>query len=130
MMSPPARPTGTCTWPAPARPRPPPAPTTITPEIYEPAFAKNTAFNRDFGTAAEEVARGDHSHDAAAIASGVLDATRLPLALGDTGSGGAAGCVPAPAPGDAAAGKFLAADATWRVPAAAGGIGKGAAFPP
>ncbi len=98
--------------------------------LYEPAFAKNTAFNRDFGNAAGEVAPGDHGHDAAAIAIGVLDAARLPLAMGDTGGGGAAGCVPAPGPGDAAGGKFLAADATWRVPAMAGGIGKGAAFPP
>ncbi len=99
-------------------------------DLYEPAFAKNTAFNRDFGAAAGEVAPGDHGHDAAQITGGVLAAARLPLAVGDTGGGGAAGCVPAPGPGDAAGGKFLAADATWRVPAMAGGIGKGAAFPP
>ncbi len=38
--------------------------------------------------------------------------------VGDSGSGGTKGLVPAPASGDAAAGKFLKADGTW---AAAGG---------
>ncbi len=36
--------------------------------------------------------------------------------VGDTGSGGVKGIAPAPASGDAAAGKFLKADATWQVP--------------
>lgn len=44
-----------------------------------------------------------------------------PLLVGDTGSGGAAGNVPAPASGDAAAGKFLKADGTWAVPPGSGG---------
>jgi hypothetical protein len=35
---------------------------------------------------------------------------------GDSGSGGAAGAVPAPGSGAAAAGKFLKADGTWAVP--------------
>jgi hypothetical protein len=35
---------------------------------------------------------------------------------GDSGSGGAKGAVPAPAAGDAAAGKFLKADGTWTAP--------------
>lgn len=39
---------------------------------------------------------------------------------GDSGSGGIRGLVPAPAAGDAAAGKFLAADGTWDVPAGSG----------
>jgi hypothetical protein len=37
--------------------------------------------------------------------------------VGDSGSGGTKGEVPAPASGDAAAGKFLKADGTWAVPA-------------
>ena len=37
---------------------------------------------------------------------------------GDSGSGGAKGAVPAPAAGDAAAGKFLKADGTWAKPSA------------
>jgi hypothetical protein len=43
-----------------------------------------------------------------------------PLLVGDTGSGGTAGNVPAPASGDAAAGKFLKADGTWAVPPGSG----------
>jgi hypothetical protein len=40
--------------------------------------------------------------------------------LGDAGSGGAQGLVPAPAPGTAAGGKYLRADGTWAVPAGTG----------
>lgn len=42
-----------------------------------------------------------------------------PPFVGDSGSGGKAGNVPAPASGDAAAGKFLKADGTWSAPSAA-----------
>lgn len=42
---------------------------------------------------------------------------------GDGGSGGARGLVPAPATGDAAAGKFLKADGTWAIPTGSGGSG-------
>lgn len=97
---------------------------------YEPAFAKNTAFNRDFGPGADDVAAGSHGHDAAAIATGVIAPARLPLLAGDAGAGGQQGAVPAPVAGDAEAGKFLAADATWRVPVLPGGLGRGTAFPP
>lgn len=41
--------------------------------------------------------------------------------VGDSGSGGALGYVPAPASGDAAAGKFLKADGTWTAPSSSGG---------
>lgn len=40
----------------------------------------------------------------------------LPAVVGDSGSGGTKGLVPAPASGDAAAGKFLKADGTYAVP--------------
>ena len=40
--------------------------------------------------------------------------------VGDSGSGGTRGTVPAPAAGDAAAGKFLKADGTWTVPSGGG----------
>lgn len=43
---------------------------------------------------------------------------------GDSGSGGLQGSAPAPAAGDAAAGKYLKADGTWAAPA-----GTGDAFP-
>lgn len=41
--------------------------------------------------------------------------------VGDSGSGGTKGLVPAPGSGDAAAGKFLKADATWATPTGGGG---------
>lgn len=40
--------------------------------------------------------------------------------VGDSGSGGTKGLVPAPASGDAAAGKFLKADGTWVAPSSGG----------
>ena len=43
-----------------------------------------------------------------------------PPMVGDTGSGGTGGNVPAPPSGSAAAGKFLKADGTWAVPPGAG----------
>ena len=43
-----------------------------------------------------------------------------PIMEGDTGSGGLAGNVPAPAAGTAAAGKFLRADGIWAVPPGSG----------
>ena len=41
--------------------------------------------------------------------------------VGDSGAGGTKGLVPAPASGDAAAGKFLNADGSWAVPPGTGG---------
>lgn len=81
------------------------------------------------GGTAQTAARSDHGHDAGAITSGTLARPRLPLLAGDAGSGGSAGAAPAPAVGDAAAGKFLAADATWKAPLGTSGIGKGTSFP-
>lgn len=46
----------------------------------------------------------------------------MPSMVGDSGSGGIGGAVPAPSPGDAAAGKFLSAAGTFSAPA-------GLAFP-
>lgn len=45
--------------------------------------------------------------------------------IGDSGSGGTKGLVPAPASGTAAAGKYLKADGTWAVPPGSGGLGSG-----
>lgn len=53
----------------------------------------------------------------------VTQATALLNAfVGDSGSGGTKGLVPAPAAGDAAALKYLMADGTWAVPAGAGTV--------
>jgi hypothetical protein len=43
----------------------------------------------------------------------VISAEATSVFVGDTGSGGTAGIVPAPSAGDAAASKFLAADGAW-----------------
>lgn len=51
--------------------------------------------------------------------------TAIATMVGDAGSGGTKGLVPAPASGDAAAGKFLKADGTFAVPS--GGAPSGAA---
>ena len=40
----------------------------------------------------------------------------VPDLIGDAGLGGVRGLAPAPAAGDAAAGKFLSADGAWEVP--------------
>lgn len=50
----------------------------------------------------------------------------LSTMVGDSGSGGTKGLVPAPAAGDAAAGKYLAADGGYSVPAGGGGGSYGA----
>ena len=49
-----------------------------------------------------------------------VTADLIPM-VGDSGAGGTKGLVPAPATGDAAAGKYLKADGTWTVPPAGGG---------
>jgi hypothetical protein len=51
-----------------------------------------------------------------------------PPMVGDTGSGGTGGNVPAPSAGDAAANKFLKADATWAVPSGGGGSSPSVGF--
>jgi hypothetical protein len=53
--------------------------------------------------------------------SGILSPIIYSDFVGDSGSGGEAGLVPAPAAGDAAAGKFLSADGTWDTPTPGGG---------
>lgn len=47
----------------------------------------------------------------------------IPAVIGDSGSGGTKGLVPAPGAGDAAANKFLHADGTFKAPAGSGAIG-------
>jgi hypothetical protein len=61
------------------------------------------------GWGAVDLADGD-------AVTGTLPVANLPAMVGDSGAGGTAGIVPAPGTGDAAAGKFLKADATWAVP--------------
>ena len=67
-----------------------------------PVIAGGTIIGNAGGAAATAAAL------TAAQATGVLNAV-----VGDTGSGGTKGLAPAPAAGDAAAGKYLRADGTW-----------------
>jgi len=55
--------------------------------------------------------------------SGLISATVLPVMVGDSGSGGTKGAVPAPAAGDAAALKYLKADGTWATSSPGGAAG-------
>lgn len=66
---------------------------------------------------ATSLARSDHQHAHGNRGGGALHADFV----GDSGAGGTAGFVPAPAAGDGAASKFLMADGTWDVPAGTGG---------
>ncbi len=59
---------------------------------------------------------GDPEDLTATQATALLNAV-----VGDAGSGGTKGLVPAPAAGDAAANRFLKADGTWTVPPGGGG---------
>jgi hypothetical protein len=49
----------------------------------------------------------------------------LNVVVGDSGAGGTKGLAPAPAAGDAAAGKFLKADGTWTAPSGSASTGGG-----
>ena len=53
-------------------------------------------------------------------ASAAAQTALLSNFIGDSGAGGTKGLVPAPAAGDAAAGRFLKSDGTWAVPAGGG----------
>lgn len=52
------------------------------------------------------------------LANAAAATAQLSAMVGDSGSGGTKGLVPAPAAGDAAANKFLSADGTFKVPSA------------
>jgi hypothetical protein len=54
--------------------------------------------------------------------SGTASANQYVTMIGDSGSGGTKGAVPAPGAGDAAAAKFLKADGTWAAPAGVGTV--------
>lgn len=56
--------------------------------------------------------------------TGTQATAELDAMVGDSGAGGTKGLAPAPAAGDAAAGKFLKSDGTWQVPS--GGVSIGA----
>lgn len=79
-----------------------------------PADARNVIWQVDPTAAGTDASTGQPYFDTSAY---------MPDMVGDTGSGGSDGLVPAPPSGSAAAQKFLKADGTWAVPAGGGGSG-------
>jgi hypothetical protein len=77
--------------------------------------AKLQAFNTARIAGRTTSGSGDLEQLTGTQATAILDAF-----TGDTGTGGLKGLVPAPAAGDAAASKFLAADGTWKVGGSSG----------
>lgn len=73
-----------------------------------------TLTNKTFDTAA---ASNTFKLNGSAVATAAQFTAALNSVVGDSGSGGTKGLVPAPASGDASAGKFLKADGTWALPA-------------
>ncbi|MFZ9310723.1 MAG: beta strand repeat-containing protein [Arenimonas sp.] len=87
------------------------------PTIVTPTIASFANANHDHTNSAG----GGQLSATSIFSGGTVPVARLPVLVGDSGSGGTAGIVPAPAAGDAAAAKFLMADGTWAVPAGGGG---------
>jgi hypothetical protein len=82
-------------------------------------IAAGAVSNSKMANMASHTFKGNNSGSSAAPSD--LTASQLTAELnsmvGDSGSGGTKGLVPAPSAGDAAAGKFFKADGTWAAPA-------------
>lgn len=85
---------------------------------YMHATATDVLFGRSTAAAGagEEVACTAAGRTFIAASTAAAETALLNTVVGDSGAGGAKGLAPATGAGDAAAGKFLKADATWAVP--------------
>lgn len=89
------------------------------------ALAANQFLARSSAGDAAAKSITDAGFSMVAAADAAAQTALLSNVVGDSGSGGTKGLVPAPASGDAAAGKFLKADGTWAAPSAGGLIATG-----
>lgn len=85
-----------------------------------PIFSGGTIEVTQNAQVANSFLSGPTSGAAAAPAYRAIVPNDMPTFVGDSGSGGIKGAVPAPAAGDAAAGKFLSADGTFDTPGGTG----------